>query len=100
MAFKVREELKARVGNNYSCKGKFIKYDRIGNSKKMLLLDIVTFHGETLSDHVWIDAVDGFEYGDIVNFSGKVKPYVKNLNGSHVVDYGFRKIKYVYKAVK
>ena len=91
--------MKERVNNNYTCTGKFIKYGMLTGGKKiMLLTNIITFHNEYLADHVWITATNGFKCGDIINFVGKIKPYVKQSDGYYVVDFCFKKVKHVYKS--
>ena len=98
MSITIREQMKDKVNNNYTCTGKFIKYGYVKGGLKMLLTNIVTFHGESLADHVWITATNGFKCGDIINFVGKIKPYIKQSDGDYVVDFGFKKVKHVYKS--
>lgn len=86
----MRSELKERSGERTVFRGTFEKFGQKRGWRRpvttVLLVNILDSDGNPISDHLWFNLTKGFaalnlQQGDIVEFQGRVVPYVKGYFG-------------------
>ena len=80
----MRKPLKKMNGERKTFVGTFEQYGAkkysVSYQRTALLKNIVDINGKKISDHAWITGTDDFNSlnkGDVIQFSAKIKEYVK-----------------------